>query len=485
MNLFYFTLLTIFGLTICHPFEDYVKKVDPEYGYTEVQRVVEEDRTIVILNQTSLRWMDENFSDRPIWYNYIAVVIPKEIKIRDTALMFLGLGRNDEPAPDPEDDIFIYELAQFAVNTGAVATILYNIPNQPIKFPGADSEKVEDAIIAQTWRYFMDTPREQRNPEMILQFPMGKATVRAMDTITDFCNKENVGLDVQKYFLTGPSKRGWTVYMAAAVDSRVIGMAPMCIGIGNMIPNLRNHHRSIGGWSVFFYDYWAQNLTERIDNEETKHLAEMVDPYEFIGNYTMPTFIVTSSNDEFFMLDSNKFSFDNYPGVHHQWVVENANHYFIGRFEKVRVNYEGIFTKLVANTEWPKYTARTEANENSGVIEVVSETPPVRVTGYAALTTPQTSGRDFRQFISGGIEPDDLPIFNDISYEEVPIQSLPDNRYILAASKPERGYRGFFIEMEYNGTDGRTFSLSSPPLIVPNTYPVEPCQGRDCKGEIV
>lgn len=48
-------------MTICHPFEDYVKKIDPEYTYTEVQRVVEEDKTIVILNQTSLRWMDGLF----------------------------------------------------------------------------------------------------------------------------------------------------------------------------------------------------------------------------------------------------------------------------------------------------------------------------------------------------------------------------------------------------------------------------------------
>ncbi|CAD5121225.1 DgyrCDS9759 [Dimorphilus gyrociliatus] len=472
----------LFGLTICHPFEDYVNKVDPEYGYNEIQRLEEDDKTIVILNQTTLRWMDDTFSNRPLWYNYIAVVIPKTIKVKDSALMFIGLGRNDDPAPDPEEDIFIYELGQFAVNTGAVAGILYNIPNQPIRFPGDEKDRVEDDIISKTWRIFMDTPKAERNPEMLLNFPMGKAAVRSMDTITDFCKNENSELDVQKYFLTGPSKRGWTVYMAAAVDSRVFGMAPMCIGIANMIPSLREHHRSIEGWSVFFYDYWAQNLTARLDNQETKDLAEMVDPYEFIGNYTMPSFIVTASNDEFFMLDSNKFSFDSYPGVHYQWVVENANHYFIGRFEKVRVNYEGIFTKLVSGTEWPRFTSRSAADENSGFIEVTSETPPVRVTGYAAVTTPQTPGRDFRQFISGGIGPDDLPIFNDIEYVEVPVQSLPNNRYMLSSLKPSRGYRGMFIELEYNGTDGKTFSLSSPPLVVPNTFTIDPCSGESCRG---
>lgn len=35
----------------------------------------------------------------------------------------------------------------------------------------------------------MDAPEDKKNPEMIVQFPMGKAAIKTMDTITDFCNK--------------------------------------------------------------------------------------------------------------------------------------------------------------------------------------------------------------------------------------------------------------------------------------------------------
>lgn len=79
--------------------------------------------------------MSDKFSDRSVWFHYVAVIIPKRVKIRDTAFLNIVLGNNDQPPPIPDEDTYIYEFAKFSVNVGAVSAVLFNIPNQPISFP--------------------------------------------------------------------------------------------------------------------------------------------------------------------------------------------------------------------------------------------------------------------------------------------------------------------------------------------------------------
>ena len=52
---------------------------------------------------------------------------------------------------------------------------------------------------------------------------MTKAVVRAMDTVEAFMMSEAGGkLKVNEFVVAGGSKRGWTTWMTAAVDKRVI-----------------------------------------------------------------------------------------------------------------------------------------------------------------------------------------------------------------------------------------------------------------------
>lgn len=141
----------------------------------------------------------------------------------------------DCPAPQGQTDNFVALTTMLAASTGAVAANLKQIPNQPILFQADPSKKSrdEDAIIAWTWKTFIENTSD---PEILLRMPMTKAVVRAMDTITSFV-QDTRGSVVDKFFVAGASKRGWTTWTTAAVDKRVIGIAPIVMDLLNIYSN--------------------------------------------------------------------------------------------------------------------------------------------------------------------------------------------------------------------------------------------------------
>jgi PhoPQ-activated pathogenicity-related protein len=121
--------------------------------------------------------------------------------------------------------------SQLALTTHSVIAEVRMVPNQPLVFADDGNKRKEDAIIAYSWGKFLFTGDET----WPLRLPMTKAVVRAMDTVTAFCATEAGGaVMVEKFVLGGASKRGWTVWTAAAVDHRVIAIAPVVIDLLNI-----------------------------------------------------------------------------------------------------------------------------------------------------------------------------------------------------------------------------------------------------------
>jgi PhoPQ-activated pathogenicity-related protein len=54
-----------------------------------------------------------------------------------------------------------------------------------------------------------------------------------MDTIQTVTQKGH-GQSIQRFVLSGASKRGWTTWLTGAADQRVAGIAPMVIDMLNM-----------------------------------------------------------------------------------------------------------------------------------------------------------------------------------------------------------------------------------------------------------
>src|SRR5256885_15668223 len=96
------------------------------------------------------------------------------------------------------------------------------IPNQPLTFTG-DRPRSEDDFIAYTWDHFLRTG-DERWPARL---PMTKSAVRAMDAVTAFSASAAGGRhQVRRFVVSGASKRGWTTWTTAAVDPRVVRLAP-------------------------------------------------------------------------------------------------------------------------------------------------------------------------------------------------------------------------------------------------------------------
>jgi len=114
------------------------------------------------------------------------------------------------------------------VATRSVIAELRMVPNQPLTFLGETQQRSEDAIIAYSWDKYLRTGDEA----WPLRLPMTKSVVRAMDTVTAFCRSAaGGGIDVDRFVVGGASKRGWTAWTAAAVDRRVVAVAPVVIDL--------------------------------------------------------------------------------------------------------------------------------------------------------------------------------------------------------------------------------------------------------------
>jgi PhoPQ-activated pathogenicity-related protein len=297
----------------------YVSEPDPAYRIGQVLRLPVGGFTALVAELASQRWREPAEVDRTEWKHWLAVVYPERIRFR-TAILLINGGSVSAapPAPDPL-------LALLAAETGGVVADLRAVPNQPLQFAGEPSPLSEDALIAYSWARFLDTG-DDRWPARL---PMTKAVVRAMDAVTELLQQQNAGL-VDRFILVGASKRGWTAWSAAAVDPRVIAIAPLVIDLLNLQPSFLHHYRCYGFWAPAISDYVRRGIMERIEEPAFRELLRIEDPYEYRGRLSLPKYIVNSAGDQFFLPDSSRFYWDDLPGEKYLRYVPNTDHALLG-----------------------------------------------------------------------------------------------------------------------------------------------------------
>jgi hypothetical protein len=99
--------------------------------------------------------------------------------------------------------------------------------------------------------------------------------------------------DVTDFAIAGASKRGWTTWTTAAVDSRVIAAIPIVMDLLNMRQNFHHCWRAYGGWSNALSDYYAMNITSNLDNPNFQPMADIIDPLSYVNRLTMPKLVIT------------------------------------------------------------------------------------------------------------------------------------------------------------------------------------------------
>ena len=140
---------------------------------------------------------------------------------------------------------------------------------------------------------------------------MAKATVRAMDTVAAFASQQLNIPTITKFGVSGASKRGWSAWLTAAVDQRIEVMIPIVMDMCNFHPNLHHQFKAYGGWTWAFKDYYAENITQDLDDEWFEQLLAAADPYAFFERYNergLWKFIVDGTWDEFFMPDDEQLN---------------------------------------------------------------------------------------------------------------------------------------------------------------------------------
>lgn len=477
----------------CTPLDDYVKTPDPHFNWTVIQTYSEPDYILYILNFTSQKWFDETFSNRPIWWHYLCITIPHVLKRPNAAFMLIDGGSNNQGLPKPEDN-FVRLTSMFAVSTGSIGIDLQDIPNEPIRFVAdpTNRSRGEDAIIAWTWKTFLENPQ---NPYVLLRMPMTKAAVRAMDAAQQFAQHLGVAVP-QKFFIGGASKRGWTTWTTAAVDNeRVIGAVPIVMDILNIHQNFHHHYRSLAGWTFAFKDYYELNVTRYVDHPNLLKMAQIVDPYSYFDRYRNVKLLqIQSSGDEFFLPD-NEDAFWNVlqvaTGGSYLRRLANAEHSCAGHEISLFFSMRSFYLSIYDNKPLPSFKWTKTSNSTHGYIQATVDfsvgPKPVSAFSYHAKTL-NNKRRDFRLLIANPNQPGKSmvnPVIWIKSNVVIEQQTETTVVYSVTLANPPSGWQGFYIQVDFPGSDDTVLELTTETQIIPDTYPTSDCHGDTCFGTLV
>src|SRR5256885_11934334 len=108
------------------------------------------------------------------------------------------------------------EFVRLANALHAPVVIVRQVPFEPL-FGG----RREDALIAYTFDQYLQTGE----PDWPLLLPMVKSASRAMDAVQRLA-REQWGLAIARFTVTGASKRGWTSWLTPAGDPPAAGRHP-------------------------------------------------------------------------------------------------------------------------------------------------------------------------------------------------------------------------------------------------------------------
>lgn len=259
-------------------------------------------------------------------------------------------------------------------------------------------------------------------------------------------------------------------------------MAPTVLTILNMYKNLKNHYRSLGGWTFVFNDYWTEELTLKLETQEFQRLREIVDPYSYRARYTMPTLVVAGASDEFFLPDESRIFFKDLPAqAKYMWMVENAGHSINSSpsGQLYWVNLGNFWKAEIVNYNFPTLTSDMTNDNQTATVTITTTRPPLNVRAWYTYSN-DNGARDFR------LRTLSIPIESGIKWYDEPVTALSPLRYTKEFSAPSNGtWLAFFLRVEYLQPDGERLVVSSETNIVPDTYPVEECFGEDCLGILV
>lgn len=519
----------------CTALDDYVNKPDDNYGWTYLGpetdlhgRDLKGDHTWTgyVLNVTSQRWLsDADFSpdsqSGSIWYHFLVVIVPDDIKYTSNGTIWITGGSNNNNIPDAKsEDVAL--AASLAMGMGTITGSFFQIPNEHTTFSSDPLQKsrTEDAIVAFTWDHYLNDPS---NPEWLIYFPMVKASVRALDAMTEFVDQQlpHLGCHLESYMVSGASKRGWTTWLVGAVDStRVTALIPIVLDAVNFVAVEHHQWRSFGGWTWALQDYLDMGIMTRLDEPNMLTLQQLIDPFFYLDRLTMPKLVINAVMDEFQQPDDNYYWWDSLPEPKRLIMAPNTEHSTI----------TGILEVVPAIGTWGAYLFREEAvpeftweisNTTGEIIATLDDLGDVYEASmwYAESCGSNSDGVERRDFRVVNADADCKCGILDIQYEgycanlkslwtrEILTAEVVEGQRIYRASReaPSDGrFSAFLIDVKYKEsalTQQHSFvsrehrgnkilpvdkpgrlEFTTQVSIWPDTFPYPDCAGEECSN---
>lgn len=432
--------------TVGTPLDAYCAEQDPAFHWEVARRSEGAGYKTLVIDLTSQAWRDETEVSRTEWKHWLSIVVPDGAAAK-TALLFITGGSNDDGAPETVDA----RLLKVAMATKTAVAELRTVPNQPLRILGSDGpsrDRYEDDLLAASWMRFMAT----KDPTWLAQLPMAKSAVAAMTAVQQALAAEAEAPAIERFTVAGGSKRGWTTWLAAAVDDRVAGIAPIVIDVLNIEPSMKHHHASYGFWSEALGDYERQGLAERLTSPTSAAIRAIVDPYAYRERLTMPKCLINASGDEFFLPDSSRFYFDDLVGEKHLSYVPNASHSLSGT--DALDTLVSFHAAIAYGLERPTLTWHSAYDSPEHTVEC-SATPTEAVLWRAV----NPEARDFRKATIGD------------AYEATPLTPDEKGVYHIPIEAPEAGFSATFARFAFDIGAATPFRVSTPVWIAPDVEP--------------
>ena len=431
------------------PLKAYVEEGDEAFRYELAETVPGDGWTEYRIRMVSGTWLTPAEVDHPEWWHWLTVVVPEDL--RETgSMMIIGGGSSHDSVPLPAENWQI----EAAVATRSVISHVSNIPFQPIDFKGDNRDgRYEDDLIAFGWDQFLTGGADSSRVEWLARFPMTRAVVRAMDVVQEITAYGPV--PVQEFFVTGASKRGWTTWTTAAVDERVMGMAPIVIDLLNIVPSFRHHWRCYGEWSPAVDDYVEQGIMEWMETDEFRTLLETVEPYSFVDRITIPKLIVNATADEFFVTDSWQFYWDDLRGPSYLQYIPNGNHGLRGTYQPRSLI--AFYRATISDDSLPEFSWDIRSDTLFMKIEPGTE---YKIRLWQAVNP---GARDFRIYVTG-----------EGAWKMETLEQSVDGQYAVPVKTPESGYRAALLEVIFRHASQWPLTFTSGTLVLPGTYPFGP-----------
>lgn len=425
-----FKIVFVFGAYAQTPetaLKHYVEKIDTTFKWEVKDSYKANQLTVYQLLLTSQTWKDI------VWVHQLTVLIPDEVK-QDGALLLISGGSIENGIPrwnDNKDDYQLKAMEQIAINNKAVVAVLRQTPNQPL-YGG----RKEDELISMTLHNF----KKDGDYEWPLLFPMVKSAVKAMDAVQVFV-AEKYAKRINKFIITGFSKRGWTTWLTGATDDRVIAIAPMVIDVLNMPVSLQYQIETWGDYSVEIQDYVNLGIPQEALTSSGREITTMIDPYSYRKNLLMPKMIFMGTNDPYWVVDNVKNYIDDIPGKNILHYVPNVGH-DLGDGRQAARALDAFVSMTLDGYKYPESNWKL-TKKSKKVKILVNATADLLMD--VIIWTASSSDKDFRdeEWISTNLDIHDK------------------DKIELTLHSPETGYKAYYIDLKYMDPLGKEYTQST------------------------